>query len=135
VDTVRYFRHVYHGDRLFFMIGADAFLDIPMWKEYETLLTLCEFPLSPIAPGIPHGSAAPGDAAGLDGARRCKKKKTPLAVVAQLQPKPASICSKTSSSEVFRYRCAAPASSVASPSTACFRRGPRNTILKQGLYK
>jgi nicotinate-nucleotide adenylyltransferase len=43
VDTVRYFRHVYHGDRLFFMIGADAFLDIPMWKEYETLLTLCDF--------------------------------------------------------------------------------------------
>jgi len=39
VDTVRYFRHVYHGhgDRIFFMIGADAFLDIPMWKEYETL--------------------------------------------------------------------------------------------------
>jgi len=45
VDTVRYFRHVYHGhgDRLFFVIGADAFLDIPMWKEYETLLTLCDF--------------------------------------------------------------------------------------------
>ena len=43
VDTVRYFRHVYHGDRIFFMIGADAFLDIPMWKEYETLLGLCDF--------------------------------------------------------------------------------------------
>ena len=45
VDTVRYFRHVYHGhgDRIFFIIGADAFLDIPMWKEYETLLTLCDF--------------------------------------------------------------------------------------------
>src|SRR6266480_1486393 len=43
VDTVRYFRHVYRGDRLFFIIGADAFLDIPMWKEYETLLGLCDF--------------------------------------------------------------------------------------------
>src|ERR1700694_5301683 len=45
VDTVRYFCHVYHGhgDRLFFIIGADAFLDIPMWKEYETLLGLCDF--------------------------------------------------------------------------------------------
>lgn len=45
VDTVRYFRHSYHdeGDRLFFIIGADAFLDIPMWKEYETLLGLCDF--------------------------------------------------------------------------------------------
>ncbi len=45
VDTVRYFRHAYNqpGDRIYFMIGADAFLDIPMWKEYETLLGLCDF--------------------------------------------------------------------------------------------
>ena len=42
VDTVRYFRHTYHepGDHIFFIIGADAFLDIPVWKEYETLLGL-----------------------------------------------------------------------------------------------
>ena len=45
VDTVRYFRHTYHepGDHIFFIIGADAFLDIPLWKEYETLLGLCDF--------------------------------------------------------------------------------------------
>src|ERR1700747_2931986 len=45
VDTVRYFRHTYHGhgDRIYFIIGADAFLDIPMWKEYESLLDLCDF--------------------------------------------------------------------------------------------
>ena len=45
VDTVRYFRHAYNGagDRVFFIVGADAFLDIPMWKEYETLLGLCDF--------------------------------------------------------------------------------------------
>jgi nicotinate-nucleotide adenylyltransferase len=45
VDTVRYFRHTYNGpgDRIFFIIGADAFLDIPTWKEYETLLGLCDF--------------------------------------------------------------------------------------------
>jgi nicotinate-nucleotide adenylyltransferase len=45
VDTVRYFRHAYRGqgNRIFFIIGADAFLDIPMWKEYETLLGLCDF--------------------------------------------------------------------------------------------
>ena len=42
---MRYFRHAYHGqgDRIYFIIGADAFLDIPMWKEYETLLGLCDF--------------------------------------------------------------------------------------------
>jgi nicotinate-nucleotide adenylyltransferase len=43
VDTVRYFRHAYHGDRIYFIVGADAFLDIPVWKEYETLLSLCDF--------------------------------------------------------------------------------------------
>ena len=45
VDTVRYFRHAYRGpgDRIYFIVGADAFLDIPMWKEYETLLGLCDF--------------------------------------------------------------------------------------------
>jgi nicotinate-nucleotide adenylyltransferase len=45
VETVRYFRRVYHGhgDRIYFIIGADAFLDIPLWREYETLLGLCDF--------------------------------------------------------------------------------------------
>ena len=45
VDTVRYFRHAYNGqgDRIYFIVGADAFLDIPVWKEYETLLGLCDF--------------------------------------------------------------------------------------------
>ena len=45
VDTVRHFKHVYHfqGDRIFFIVGADAFLDLPVWKEYETLLSLCDF--------------------------------------------------------------------------------------------
>jgi nicotinate-nucleotide adenylyltransferase len=53
VDTVRYFRHAYnaYGDRVFFIVGADAFLDIPMWKEYETLLGLCDFVIAN-RPGI-----------------------------------------------------------------------------------
>jgi nicotinate-nucleotide adenylyltransferase len=53
VDTVRYFRHAYNGpgDRVFFIVGADAFLDIPMWKEYETLLSLCDFVIAN-RPGI-----------------------------------------------------------------------------------
>jgi nicotinate-nucleotide adenylyltransferase len=53
VDTVRYFRHAYNGtgDRVFFVVGADAFLDIPMWKEYETLLGLCDFVIAN-RPGI-----------------------------------------------------------------------------------
>src|SRR6516164_4060363 len=53
VDTVRYFRHAYNGpgDRVFFIVGADAFLDIPMWKEYEGLLGLCDFVIAN-RPGI-----------------------------------------------------------------------------------
>jgi len=53
VDTVRYFRHANRGqgNRIFFIIGADAFLDIPMWKEYETLLGLCDFVIAN-RPGI-----------------------------------------------------------------------------------
>ncbi|HMD44488.1 MAG TPA: nicotinate-nucleotide adenylyltransferase [Candidatus Acidoferrum sp.] len=72
VDTVRYFRHAFNGvgDRMFFIIGADAFLDIPMWKEYETLLGLCDFIIAN-RPGIrlealrlvipPHLHAGPTD--------------------------------------------------------------------------
>jgi nicotinate-nucleotide adenylyltransferase len=53
IDTVRYFRHAYNGagDRVFFLVGADAFLDIPMWKEYESLLELCDFVIAN-RPGI-----------------------------------------------------------------------------------
>jgi nicotinate-nucleotide adenylyltransferase len=53
IDTVRYFRHAYNGtgDRVFFLVGSDAFLDIPMWKEYEALLGLCDFVIAN-RPGI-----------------------------------------------------------------------------------
>ncbi len=45
VETVRWFRnHVAHAhDKLYFIIGVDAFLEIPMWKDYERLLELCDF--------------------------------------------------------------------------------------------
>jgi len=45
VETVRHFRRQlrHPGDRLYFLIGADAFLEIPTWKDSETLLGLCDF--------------------------------------------------------------------------------------------
>jgi nicotinate-nucleotide adenylyltransferase len=44
VETVLQFRRRLHAhDRLFFLLGADAFLDIPHWKSYETLLDSCDF--------------------------------------------------------------------------------------------
>lgn len=44
IDTVRHFRHVYHHlDHLYFIVGADAFILIATWKEYEALLMSCDF--------------------------------------------------------------------------------------------
>lgn len=48
IDTVRHFRaklrheHRVH-DALYFITGADTFLDIPMWKSYEDLLDSVNF--------------------------------------------------------------------------------------------
>src|SRR6266436_1032943 len=80
VDTVRYFRHVYHGhgDRIYFIIGADAFLDIPMWKEYETLLSLCDFIIAN-RPGIRAEAlrlVIPPDLMGRRDAKREKEEET-----------------------------------------------------------
>jgi nicotinate-nucleotide adenylyltransferase len=88
VDTVRYFRHLYHGqgDRIFFIIGADAFLDIPMWKEYETLLGLCDFVIAN-RPGIRAEAlrlVIPPDLFGRPDPRKDGEVENPSPVVAQL---------------------------------------------------
>jgi nicotinate-nucleotide adenylyltransferase len=45
IDTVRHFRQIFrrHGDHLYFILGADSFLEIPTWKDYEVLLGSCDF--------------------------------------------------------------------------------------------
>jgi len=45
VDTVRRFQREIcrPGDQFYFLLGADSFLEIGTWKEYETLLGLCDF--------------------------------------------------------------------------------------------
>jgi len=45
IDTVRRFRRqrCRAGDRLFFLLGADAFLEIRAWKRYQALLESCDF--------------------------------------------------------------------------------------------
>ncbi|HEY2645794.1 MAG TPA: nicotinate-nucleotide adenylyltransferase [Candidatus Acidoferrales bacterium] len=45
VDTVRHFKQKFQGAgvHLYFLVGADSFLHIPTWKDYETLLGLCDF--------------------------------------------------------------------------------------------
>jgi len=44
IDTVRRVRRsLRKSDRLFFLIGVDAFLELPYWKEYRRLLDLVDF--------------------------------------------------------------------------------------------
>ena len=44
IDTVRRVRRkLRQHDRLFFLVGADAFLDLPYWKEFRRLLDSVEF--------------------------------------------------------------------------------------------
>ena len=43
IDTVRKFRREHPHDQLYFILGADSFLEIPTWKNYEALLESCDF--------------------------------------------------------------------------------------------
>jgi nicotinate-nucleotide adenylyltransferase len=43
IDTVRRFRKEHPDDHLFFIVGADQFLEIPTWHNYEQLLDSCDF--------------------------------------------------------------------------------------------
>lgn len=43
VDTVRRFRREHPDDHIHFIVGADQFLELPTWKNYEMLLDLCDF--------------------------------------------------------------------------------------------
>jgi nicotinate-nucleotide adenylyltransferase len=44
IDTVRHLKHLLKkSDRLFFLIGIDAFEDIAKWREAEALFHECEF--------------------------------------------------------------------------------------------
>jgi nicotinate-nucleotide adenylyltransferase len=45
IDTVRRFREEYSGarDELYFLLGADSFLQLATWKKYDALLDSCNF--------------------------------------------------------------------------------------------
>lgn len=43
IDTVRRYRREHPDDHLYFIVGADQFLEIPTWKSYEALLDSCDF--------------------------------------------------------------------------------------------
>ena len=43
IDTVKKFRREHPDDHLFFILGADQFLEIPTWRSYDALLDCCDF--------------------------------------------------------------------------------------------
>ena len=43
VDTLQMLRKRYPGDELFFILGSDAFLDMPKWREPEKLTGMTDF--------------------------------------------------------------------------------------------
>jgi nicotinate-nucleotide adenylyltransferase len=43
IDTVRRYRREHPDDHLYFIVGADQFLELPTWKNYEALLDCCDF--------------------------------------------------------------------------------------------
>lgn len=44
IDTVLQLRHLSGGNaQIFFLIGLDAFVELPTWKEYRRLSELCSF--------------------------------------------------------------------------------------------
>jgi nicotinate-nucleotide adenylyltransferase len=43
IDTVKRYHREHPNDHLYFILGADQFLEIPTWKSYEALLDSCDF--------------------------------------------------------------------------------------------
>ena len=44
IETISYYhRDLKQGERLFFILGADAFCEIETWKDYSELFTICDF--------------------------------------------------------------------------------------------
>jgi nicotinate-nucleotide adenylyltransferase len=80
IDTVCALQQEYGADTaLFFIIGLDAFLDLPSWKDAERLLTLCHFVIisrpsttflavasMPFFPEVPKGELVALDAGRLE---------------------------------------------------------------------
>lgn len=47
VDTLRELRKIYPKDEFFFMVGADAYLDLKNWKDPEEIMKLSEWIVAP----------------------------------------------------------------------------------------
>lgn len=52
IDTVKRMRDMYGDDaEVFFITGADAIIDLPTWKNFDELLSICKF-IGSTRPGV-----------------------------------------------------------------------------------
>lgn len=49
--TISHFKKEFPNDEIFFLVGGDSFRDFPDWKNYRTLLSMCQFLVVP-RPGV-----------------------------------------------------------------------------------
>ncbi len=79
IDTIEALRRASApGDELFFLIGADTLLELPMWRQIGRLAALCKF--TPMArPGVPPpDGGALADAVGREEAQAILARAVPL---------------------------------------------------------
>ena len=43
IDTIKYLKSNYRDSEIYFILGSDSLFQIDTWKDYEELLTLCNF--------------------------------------------------------------------------------------------
>ena len=128
LDTVRRFRHrfTHSGDRLFFILGLDSFLEISMWRSYEVLLGACDFIVAS-RPGFPMDALRtiiPPDLlkrSAQQSSRVIHLRRTDVHLLA-------SVASRVSSSEVRRRR------RLRRPIHGLVPAAVEEYILSQGLY-
>jgi nicotinate-nucleotide adenylyltransferase len=135
IDTVRLLRQTYGEQaQLYFLIGLDAFLDFPSWRDPRSLLELCRFVVLsrpglsfrslstvPLLPPIPYPALADLDAG------RISKIEAPLGtqglICLKLPPSPISASDIRS-----RIRQGLPVANLLPPSVESY-------ILHHHLYK
>jgi len=133
VDTVKHFHKNLKRDnaRLYFILGADQFLTLPSWKNYESLLRMCDFivanrpgfNLARLYSAIPEKMLE--DSRGADHHRAAGTIRLKHTAVHPLT----AIASDVSSTEIRRRVCAGESISGLVP------RSVQAYIEKQGLYR
>ncbi|MGH9781061.1 MAG: nicotinate-nucleotide adenylyltransferase [Candidatus Acidiferrales bacterium] len=127
IDTVRRFRRQHPRDRVYFIMGADSFLEINIWKSYQSLLDSCDFIIAS-RPGF-HLDALRQVLPAKLLARKPARESNAIALRKSTVHLLTAVSSEVSSTEI-RRRCKRGASIH-----ALVPAGVEDYILKQALYR